>query len=191
MVRTRAGTKVSFKVRRSRIGFREAVTVCMSGFASTNPETLRKRWESFYTVCVRVSSKRRVSQTDGLGRLASICEVSTATLMGQNGAPSPCGQDIAQTGFLTSYVYDDLNNLTQVTQGTMAPRMFAYDSLSRLTSASNPESGTVTYAYDANGNLSTKKDARNITTTFTYDALNRNTQKSYSDGTPAHRHLYL
>src|SRR5579862_6280115 len=132
----------------------------------------------------------RISQSDALGRLSSVCEVSSATLMGQNGTPASCGLDIVGTGFLTTYQYNVLDNLLQVNQGTMVPRTFAYDSLSRLTSASNPESGTITYSYDANANLSTKKDARSITTTFSYDNLNRNTQKIYSDGTPTSTFIY-
>jgi RHS repeat-associated protein len=147
----------------------------------------------------------RISQSDALGRLTSVCEVSSATLVGQNAAPASCGLDIGGTGFLTTYAYDALNNLLQVNQGTMTPRTFTYDSLSRPLCASNPENssaacpatpsssyttGTTGYAYDANGNLITKTapapnqtGTATVTTTYTYDALNRLTQKSYSDGT--------
>ena len=124
-----------------------------------------------------------ISQTDGLGRLTSVCEVTGATQMG-GGTPAACGQDIAGTGFLTTYQYDVLGNLLQVNQGGMT-RSFVYDALSRLVSTTNPESGTTTYTYDADGNVLTKKDARGITTTYTYDALNRLLSKTYSDGTPA------
>jgi RHS repeat-associated protein len=150
----------------------------------------------------------RISQSDALGQLNSVCEVSSTTLVGQSAAPAACGQDIAATGFLTSYLYDGLSNLKQVNQGTMTPRTFAYDSLSRLTSSVNPESNTATtptvtslptvYSYDANGNLTTKSapapnqtGTATVTTTYTYDALNRLTQKSYSDGaTPTANFLY-
>ena len=142
----------------------------------------------------------RISQSDALGRLNSVCEVSTSTLIGQNGASSACGQDIGGQGFLTSYSYDVLDNLTGVTQGTMPSRTFSYDSRSQLISSVNPESNTATtpsvqtvpttYTYDANGNLATKTGplqnqtgTATVTTTYTYDALNRLTQKSYSDGT--------
>jgi len=128
---------------------------------------------------------QRISQTDALGRLTSVCEVSNASLIGSGGAPAACGQDIPATGFLTTYQYDALDNLTQVNQAGISSRTFTYDSLSRLTSASNPESGTISYTYDANGNLAQKTDARGITTTYTHDALNRLTGKTYSDGTPA------
>jgi len=139
---------------------------------------------------------KRISQTDALGRLTSLCEVSSASLIGSGGTPSACGQDIAATGFLTTYQYDTLGNLLQVNQGGVNARTFVYDSLSRITSATNPESGRICYGtvsggacqangYDANGNLVAKTDARGIRTTYSYDALNRLTGKTYSDGTPA------
>jgi YD repeat-containing protein len=141
----------------------------------------------------------RISQVDGLGRLASLCEVasgpfvgsggtSSSSLIGSTGTPAACGQDIAGTGFLTSYQYDILDNLLQVNQSGIAARTFTYDSLSRLLAASNPESGSISYAYDANGNLSTKTSpapnqtgSGTVTITYQYDALNRLTQKSYND----------
>src|SRR5438128_1178786 len=106
-----------------------------------------------------IQSVTRISQTDALGRLSSLCEVapgpfvgaggsSSSSLIGSGGTPAACGQDIAGTGFLTSYQYDTLGNLTQVNQNGIGPRTFAYDSLSRLTSATNPESGTISYTYD-------------------------------------------
>jgi RHS repeat-associated protein len=143
----------------------------------------------------------RISQTDGLGRLLSLCEVapgpfvgangaSTSSLIGSSGAPVACGQDIAGTGFLTTYQYDTLSNLLQVNQTGIAPRTFSHDSLSRLLTASNPESGAISYAYDANGNLLRKtapkqnqtNPAVTVTASYQYDALNRLTQKSYNDG---------
>src|SRR5262249_55940098 len=69
---------------------------------------------------------QRISQSDGLGRLAAVCEVSSGTLQGNNGTPAACNLDIAGTGFLTSYGYDLLGNLTSVTQGSVN-RSFAYD----------------------------------------------------------------
>ena len=156
----------------------------------------------------------RASQVDGLGRLVSVCEVSSTTQLGAGGAPGACGQDIAKTGFLTSYSYDALNNLLTVSQGSLAQRTFAYDSLSRLLCAANPETGRATcptpdtgtytlgttrYGYDANGNMAQRirpapnqtSPSTTVTTTYAYDSLNRVTQKSYSDGvTPTARFGY-
>jgi RHS repeat-associated protein len=138
------------------------------------------------------SSVSRILQTDALGRLANVCEIySGSQLLGNGGVPGACNLDISGGGFLTSYGYDLLGNLTSVAQGMVGARSYAFDSLSRMTSATDPESGTRSYSYDSNGNVLTKTDARNTTTTYTYDALNRVTQRSFSDGTtPTAKFLY-
>lgn len=136
----------------------------------------------------------KVSQSDALGRLVSVCEATSATLVGLGGIPVACGQDIAKTGFLTTYGYDTLGNLTGVTQAGLNPRSFSYDSLSRLVTDTNPETGTTTYTYDSDSNVYQRtRPAPNqtnpsvtVTTTFSYDALHRPAQKSYSDTVPVY-----
>ena len=141
----------------------------------------------------------RISQVDGLGRVSSVCEVSNNAQLGNGGTPSACGQDIAGSGFLTTYSYDAMNNLVSVSQGGYASRSFSYDAKNRLISASNPESGTTSYSYRTSGgafcagNLSlpcTRTDARGVSTTYTYDTLNRLSLKAYSDGTPSAGYSY-
>jgi RHS repeat-associated protein len=133
--------------------------------------------------------EQHVTQEDGLGRTISACEVTSATVIGTTGTPAACGQDIAATGFLTTYQYDTLGNLIGVSQGGLNPRTFIYDSLSRLTTDTNPETGTTSYAYDADSNVyqrtrpAPNQTSGTVTTTYSYDALNRVTQTSYSDGT--------
>ncbi len=148
-------------------------------------------------------SVQKISQVDGLGRLKSVCEVASADLtVGTDKTRVSCGQDIAGTGFLTTYGYDGLSNLTSVAQGSaLNQRTFTYDSLSRLVTTTNPEAGTTCFGtwagstctenYDANSNvLSRTRPAPNqtswttyVTATFTYDPLNRLRTKTYSDGT--------
>jgi RHS repeat-associated protein len=146
------------------------------------------------------TSIQTISQEDGIGRLKSVCEV-TSTTPAVGPAPAACNQALAATGFLTTYSYaglGDLKNLTGVTQSGLNARSFSYDSLSQLLTATNPESGTVCYGtysgstcvsgYDANGNLlSRTRSAPNgaggtVTTSYAYDALNRLTTITYSDG---------
>ncbi|MFL6207266.1 MAG: RHS repeat-associated core domain-containing protein [Pyrinomonadaceae bacterium] len=128
-------------------------------------------------------TKQRKSVTDALGRLTSVYE------------------DPAGLNYQTSYLYDALGNLRQVTQDTQQ-RYFMYDSLSRLVRAKNPEQGVFTatadfpaltdsisgnsqwsmgYTYDENGNLAMKIDARNVVTVYGYDALNRNNTVDYQN----------
>ncbi|MCU1304991.1 MAG: hypothetical protein JWQ87_5275 [Candidatus Sulfotelmatobacter sp.] len=134
----------------------------------------------------------RITQLDALGRLASVCEVTTTAQANQN-TPSACGQDIQGTGFFTNYQYDTLSNLIAVQQGGVN-RSFTYDSLSRLVDAYNPESGNTCYQYDAAGNVRQRlrpspnqsDESVMLMTSYQYDALNRLTNTSYSDSaTPA------
>ncbi len=161
-----------------------------------------------------VKRVEHVSQIDGLGRLVSVCEVTNSAQLGLGGTAGACGQNIAKTGFLTSYNYDALDNLVTVTQGSLSPRTFAYNSLSRLLCAANPEiasvvcpnpdngsytAGTIRYGYDTNGNLASKISPKpnqsntsvTVTATYAYDVLNRMTGISYNDGsTPSVANLY-
>ena len=159
------------------------------------------------------TGKKRLSETDALGRLASVWEITS---------PEPGQVQISFIGsttadlngtynaYLTNYSYDALNNLTRVRQGglpkensgnVIQTRTFLYDSLSRLLYANNPEQDatilgtagtkwTMKYEYDDNGNLTTRTDARNVVTSYSYDALNRNTKVCYSDATPSVHRFY-
>jgi RHS repeat-associated protein len=121
------------------------------------------------------AGKKRQGTTDSLGR------------------PTQMTEDPGGLGYVTTYSYDALSNLTSVTQNGSRQRTFAYDALSRLTSETNPESGTVTYGYDANGNSGdltsrvapapNQTGSSTVTTMYSWDLLHRLIQKSYSDGT--------
>jgi RHS repeat-associated protein len=139
-----------------------------------------------------IRSTERINQVDALGRLASVCEVTSSA---QNGvSPAPCALDYGGTGFLTSYTYDPLGNLKQVTQGPEI-RTFNYDMVSRLTSSTNPETGTIAYKYDTDssctsapsyaGELISKTDNRGMRTCMQYDARHHVVAKTYpNDSTP-------
>lgn len=128
------------------------------------------------------AGKSRKSVTDALGRLLEVYE------------------DPSGLNYQTTYLYDVLDNLLKVTQGTQQ-RFFMYDSLKRLLRVRNPEQGTLAilnladsltgnsawstgYSYDLSGNLIQRTDARGVVSTYTFDALNRNTAVDYSDATP-------
>jgi RHS repeat-associated protein len=133
-----------------------------------------------------------IYQTDGLGRTTSVCELSSATLQGSAGTPAACGLDIAGTGFLTTYQYDPIGNLSQVQQAGVGTRTYSYDGFSRLTQEINPESGTTTYTYDLAGQQGdlyqrtrpkqNQTGVATVVTTYSFDKLHRPTGKSYNDG---------
>ena len=139
-------------------------------------------------------AKARQYEYDALGRLTSVCEMST-TLPGV----VSCGQHIAQTGYITSYQYDPLGNITNVNQNGQSPqRTFTYDGLSRMLTEFNPETslhglgGTTSYVYDSdstcgttsilNGNKVKRVDPATNVTCYAWDGLHRLTQVSYPSG---------
>ena len=135
----------------------------------------------------------RITQTDGLGRIAAVCEVSSNINMPASGSPTSCGLDIAGTGFLTQYTYDLPNHKTTITQGQQI-RIFATDSLGRQTSVQEAEIGlpaTFSYVYNSTGLVVTRvRPKANVydqnptqwtTTTSQYDSLSRLLSVSYDD----------
>lgn len=142
--------------------------------------------------------KQRQLEYDGLGRVSSVCELTSS---GNGGGT--CGQYVTQTGFWTKYTYDPLGNITGVTQnsqaatGSQQTRTYTFDMIGRLTSELNPETGSsaITYTYDtadstcasysSPGDLVEKKDAMGNYTCLKYDALHRVTQNTYPSGSYA------
>jgi RHS repeat-associated protein len=131
------------------------------------------------------NTKRKQFERDALGRLTSVCEVTSITGSGT------CSQTSSVTGFWTKYTYDVNNQLTGVTQNaqssTTQTRTYGYDDLGRMTSEINPENGTTTYTYDTDstcgtskGDLVKKVDNAGDTICFAYDALHRVTSTTYS-----------
>jgi RHS repeat-associated protein len=135
------------------------------------------------------NTKRKQSEYDGLGRLISVCEVTSASGSGN------CAQSSSLTGFWATYTYDQLNNLTGVTQNAQAAapsrqsRSYSFDRVGRMTSETNPETGTTTYVYDTDatcgtyaGNLVKRTDAVGNVTCYAYDSLHRATSITYPSG---------
>jgi RHS repeat-associated protein len=138
------------------------------------------------------NTKRKQLEYDALGRLTSVCEITSAAGSGT------CGQTSAMTGYWTKYSYDLNNNPTGVTQNaqstTTQTRSYAYDALGRMTSETNPETSNVavTYTYDTDstcgaskGDLVKEIDAVGNTICFAYDALHRMTSATYPSGSYA------
>ena len=151
-----------------------------AAFGGTNTTTTGKVQtdaDTDRTLVTDQTGKQRISQTNTLGQLVNVWEITAA----DSATSAVTFNQTTAAGYLTSYEYDTLNNLKKVIQGTQTNRTFSYSSLSRLVSATNPESGTISYSYDNNGNLTAKTDARSISTAYTYDELNRVKTRNYSD----------
>jgi hypothetical protein len=111
--------------------------------------TVVTQYDAERTLVTDQATKKRLSETDALGRLSRVWELTPSD--GATVSVSFPGHSF-NAGYVTQYAYNTLDSLTTVTQqigtsGTTQTRSFAYSSLNRLTSATNPESGTITYQY--------------------------------------------
>jgi RHS repeat-associated protein len=161
--------------------------------------------------------KQTQSEYDGLGRLTSVCEITSAA----NGGVT-CGQSTSQIGYWTRYKYDGAGRLIGVCQNTTQPltvdcvqtpsagqqtRTYSYDGVGRVTMETNPESGTTTYIYDSltgsyctnqtaytsSGDQVAKSDANGNHVCYRYDGLHRPTDtvnNNQSSTNPCKRFRY-
>jgi RHS repeat-associated protein len=146
----------------------------------------------------------RITQTDALGRVTYVCEV-TSTPLSNGDTPAPCGLDISATGFLTTYAYttdSSLNQVTTVTQGAQT-RVTKTDSLGRTVYVSEPERGVTTYSYSYSATpglgltvartrpMANPGNAGKTTTTTTqYDSLGRVVSVTYNDNLTPYKAYY-
>jgi RHS repeat-associated protein len=121
------------------------------------------------------SNKVVQTETDGLGRTVSVCQLMTS-------GGSACGQVAGGSGILTTLSYSTAVGSTTVTQTRGAETKTAVkDYLGRITSTTTPEEGTITYYWDLSpdcsgamsGLLSEKKDNGGFITCYYHDALSR------------------
>ncbi len=161
---------------------------------------LRRSQDKLQPAPTGESIKQKQFEYDALGRLASVCDITSAPGAGT------CSQLSPLTGFYTTYQYDVLGNLTRVAQNSSSTyqlRTFTYDGLSRMTSETNPENGTINYTYDSDGTCGTsygdlvkRRDALGNVTCYGYDALHRVTSITYptinspTTSTPAKTFVY-
>jgi len=130
------------------------------------------------TTVIDPATKWKQYLNDAFGNLVTVLEPDPTSNPGPPSSPPVYPVTSAPSNeLLTSYTYDQLGHLTQVTMprstGTQT-RTFIYDpTTQRLTSATNPENSTVSYTYNADGTLASKLDANGNTETYTYDSYGR------------------
>jgi RHS repeat-associated protein len=158
----------------------------------TNVQT---SYAGVFTTVTDQAGKQSRQKVDALGRMVRLDEPTTAGL-----------GDISSPNQPSAYDYDVLDNLVHINQSSQ-DRYFKYDSLSRLIrekqveqdtnssynlsdSLTGNSSWTRKIEYNSSGLVTDGYDARSVHTQFVYDDLNRVTQISYSDSTPAAHYYY-
>ncbi|HKU76413.1 MAG TPA: Ig-like domain-containing protein [Pyrinomonadaceae bacterium] len=88
----------------------------------------------------------------------------------------------AKNGVWT-FDYDPAQNLTGIKDALNRTVSYDYDSLNRLKTVTQPQQHVTTYGYDANSNRNAVTDPQNHLTNITYDALDRVQLVSYDQPT--------
>jgi RHS repeat-associated protein len=122
-------------------------------------------------------TQSRQMEYDAIGRLTSVCEITSASDHGT------CTQQSGQNGYFTQYAYN-VNSMSVNQSGQT--RSYSYDGIGRLTQEINPESGTTSYAYDSigasscsgsasssPGDMVYRLDQAGTSTCYYYDGLHR------------------
>jgi RHS repeat-associated protein len=133
----------------------------------------------------KVNTRRELGKQTGIGECAM--KVSKKPLAGiMLGlavaiSTAPVAAQTANTK--TTYTYDALDRITQVTDPSGLNTTYQYDGLSDETQLTSPDTGVTAKTYDAAGNVLTATDAKGNTVTYTYDAQDRRLSASYADST--------
>ena len=160
--------------------------------------TATRQYNGRAVMTTSVNGVQKIIQHDLVGRISSVCEISSNSTMPGSGSPQPCGADIAGNGFLTAYSYT--GNTTTIAQGVQT-RTFVRDYAGRTTSVTEPERGVTTYSYAYKGTglvVTRQRPQANqgsssvlTTTTTQYDSVGRPTSITYNDGvTPSKYYSY-
>jgi len=108
---------------------------------------------------------------DGAGRLRQVQEIVKLT-----GSGDPVGPPQTWT---TSYQYDLLDQLTQITDSQNNLKTMNYDGLSRLKFMDDPDRGEMHYVYDDASNLRQTTDNKAQVIQYSYDGANRIKTEEY------------
>jgi len=79
------------------------------------------------------------------------------------------------------YEYDNENNLTLITDGRSQSQMFGYDKRNRLTSITDAHGETETFIYDGEGNVKSRTTRKGDEIRYEYDSANRLKKKIIAD----------
>lgn len=129
---------------------------------------------------VDANGHRKRQVTDVRGNLVRVQEYL--------GTFSTCATSEGEPYATTSYAYDRMGRLTEISDAASNQSLTEYDSLGRRLFQSDPDLGTWTYGYYPSGDLRWQQDANGATAAtpykvfFTYDALHRVTLKDYPSG---------
>ena len=168
-------------------------------FSNISSRTSPTSTPQLYTAYVYDALNRKTSSADAVGATSFAYQNWQTIITDANGKQKDFLYDAynnliqvkehngADT-YITSYVYDTLGNLTNITDALGNVRNFTYDSLGRRLTAQdlhNPSDsifGIWNYTYDSAGNLTRLVNPKSQIVNYVYDVLNRKIKEDYTAG---------
>jgi YD repeat-containing protein len=88
-------------------------------------------------------------------------------------------------GTSVSMAYDNLGNVTSITDAAGKVTKFTYNGHGQVLTATNPAGGVTTYTYNADATVASETDVSGNTSIFSYDSQKRPAQLKHADGSTA------
>lgn len=129
-------------------------------------------------------------QYDPAGNLIKIIQADHSSILQEYDNMNNLVKTTDAKGQVVYQVYDAAGNMTGLTDARGQQHLFEYNLLQQKTRMIYPGGSFEIYSYDAAGNNNSYTNRAGAVRTFAYDNRNRQTNSSWSDGTPAVSTLY-
>lgn len=134
-------------------------------------------------------SRTTVFEYDDAGNLESVTNPDNTITRSTYDAMNRVLTKTSETNLVTTYEYTDDGLIDFIVDPVGKRTGYDYDAMGRIRARTSPGVGAgfrymEEYRYDPAGNLEWASDNRNVVTTYQYDSRNRETSRTYSDGTP-------
>ena len=154
----------------------EDVRRSYQGYSYQSPDSPGKLWK-----IINFDGTATVMAYDDMGNRSGVTDaVGHATTYGFD-VMNRIHQVTQPEAAITSYTYDSQDNLKTVTDAEGHVTSYTFDDMGNLLTETSPDTGSKKHRYDLNGNRTGSNDANGVSITYGFDLLNRLTSISFPD----------
>lgn len=154
----------------------EAVRRSYQGYSYQYPSLPGKLWK-----IINFDGNATVMAYDSMGNLSSVTDAANHATTYTYDVLHRIYQVTQPEAAITTHTYDSQNHLKTVTDAEGHVTSFIFDDMGNLLNQTSPDSGSKQHRYDLNGNRIGSTDANGVSATYGYDFLNRLTSIAFPD----------